>query len=70
MRQAEGFCRSICGVRKDDINMLEKNELNIINKALAKGNDVTIKVKKNELIIIEQKQRIIGRTVKSDKSDS
>ena len=50
--------------------MLEKNELNITNKALAKGNDVTIKVKKNELIIIEQKQRIIGRTVKSDKSDS
>ncbi len=44
--------------------MLTDRELNIIEKSLQKGSDVLIKVKKDEIIIIESKPKIIGRVEK------
>ncbi|MBQ7793667.1 MAG: hypothetical protein IJ366_04020 [Clostridia bacterium] len=50
--------------------MITTREVRIIEKSLEKGCDVIIKSKKNEIVIIEQKPKIIGRAEKSDKTDN
>lgn len=46
--------------------MLTKKELNIIETSLKKGCDVLVKAKKDEIVIIENKPKIIGRVEKTD----
>ena len=46
--------------------MLEKNELNIINKALAKGYDVEIQHRKNGLVIIKSDKEVCYRQEKKE----
>ena len=47
--------------------MLTEKELNIIETSLKKGCDVVVKAKRDEIIIIENKPKIIGRVEKSEK---
>jgi len=46
--------------------MLEKNELNIINKTLAKGYDVEIQHRKNGLVIIKSDKEVCYRQEKKE----
>ena len=48
--------------------MLTEKELNIIETSLKKGCDVVVKAKRDEIIIIENKPKIIGRVEKSEKN--
>lgn len=45
--------------------MLNSKEIEAIRKSLEKGYDVLIRPKKDEIQIIEQKPKVIGRTDKS-----
>lgn len=49
--------------------MITTREVKIIEKSLEKGCDVIIKSKKDGIVIIEQKPKIIGRAEKTDNSD-
>lgn len=49
--------------------MITTREVKIIEKSLEKGCDVIIKSKKDEIVIIEQKTKIIGRAEKTNNSD-
>ena len=44
---------------------ISKYDLEIIKKSLDKGNDVLIRAKRDEIQIIEQKPKIIGRIKKN-----
>lgn len=46
--------------------MFSEKELAIIEKSLKKGCDVLVKAKKDEIVIIENKPKIIGRVEKPD----